>query len=72
MQNLGQLLSNHTQAMSKLKLQMSQLAYSLSERPNGTLPSQPLINHRNSSQANMNQDQPLNQCNVVHTLRLEK
>jgi len=47
MQNTGQLLSNHTQEISKLKVQMSQLASSLSERLKGTLPNQLLIYRKN-------------------------
>ena len=48
---------------------MSQLVSFLSERPKGTLPSQPLVNPKNSSQAYEVQDSQINQCNVVHTLR---
>ena len=44
MQNQGQTLNSHSQAISRLEMQMSQLASSLSERPKGTLPSQPLAN----------------------------
>ena len=51
MQNQGQILNNHTQVISRPEVQMSQLASSLSERPKGTLPSQPLINPKNSNQA---------------------
>ena len=51
---------------------MSQLTSSLSERPKKTLPSQPLINPRNFSQAHLAQDEQLNQCNVVYTLRSGK
>jgi len=51
---------------------MSQLANSVSERPKETLPSQPLTNPKNSSQANVTQDQQLNQCNVVQILRSGK
>ena len=72
MQNKGQLLSNHTQAISTLKFQMSQLANSLSERPKETLPSQPMTNPRNSSKAHLAKDEQLNQCNVVHTLSSRK
>jgi len=46
-------LNNYSQAISKLEVQMSQLANSLSERPEGTLPSQPLTNPRNSNQSNL-------------------
>jgi len=40
-QNQEQTLNNHSQAISRLEIQMSQLASSLSERPKGTLPNQP-------------------------------
>ena len=50
MQNQGQTLNNHSQAISRLEIQMSQLANSLSERPKGTLPSQPLVNPKNFNQ----------------------
>ena len=68
MQNQGQMLNNHSQAVSSLEMQMSQLASSLSERPKGTLPSQPLINPKNSNQAYEIQDPLINQCDGVHTL----
>jgi len=51
---------------------MSQLASFLSERPMGTLPSQLLVNPKNFSQHYEVQDSQINQCNVVHTLRLGK
>ena len=51
-------------------MQMSQLASSLSA--NGTLPSQPLVNPKNSNQAYEIQDLSINQCNVIHTLRSGK
>ena len=51
---------------------MSQLASSLSERPKKILPSQLLIDSKNLSEAHVAQDQQINQCNVVHTLRSEK
>ena len=51
---------------------MSQLANSQNERLNGTLPSQPVTNPRNSQQVHLAEDQSLNQCNVVHTLRSGK
>ena len=51
---------------------MSQLANSQSERPKGTFPSQPLTIRRNSYQAHVVEDQQLNQCNVIHTLRSSK
>ena len=69
LQSTAQLLSNHTQAISRLEVQISQLASSLSERLKETLPSQPLTNTRNSSQAHGAQDQQINQCNIVHILR---
>jgi len=49
-QNTGQMLNNHTHAISRLEVQISKLASSLSERTKGTLPSQPLANPKNSSQ----------------------
>jgi len=48
---------------------MSQLVSSINERPKGTLPSQPVANLMNSSQVHMAEKDPMNQCNVVHTLR---
>ena len=72
MQNQGQLLNNHTQVISRLEVQMSQLASSFNERSKGTLPSQPLANPKNSSQAYEIQDSQINQCNVVNTLRSGK
>jgi len=48
---------------------MSQLANPQNEKQNSTLPNQPVMNPRNSQQAHLAEDQPLNQCNVVHTLR---
>jgi len=57
MQNTRQLLSNNSQVKSRLDVQMSQLASSLSERPKGTLPSQPLMNSRTSIQAHLAEDQ---------------
>ena len=51
MQNHGQMLNNHAHAISILEVQMCQLASSLSEKPMGALPSQPLVNPKNSSQA---------------------
>ena len=71
-QNQGQTLNNHSQAISRLKMQMSQLVSSLNERPKGTLLSQPLVNPKNSNQAYENQDPSINQCNVVHTLQSGK
>ena len=51
---------------------MSQLANSQNERQKGTLPSQPIMNPMNSQQAHLIEDQSLNQCNAVHTLRSRK
>jgi len=51
---------------------MSQLSSSLSERPKGILSSQSLTNPRYSSQSHLAHDEQLNQCNVVHILRLGK
>jgi len=57
-----------TQALNRIKKkQVSQQANPISERPKGTLPSQPLSNPRNFRQVNEAQD--LDQCNVIHTLR---
>ena len=72
MQNQGQTLNNHSQAISRLKVQMSQLANSLSKRLKGTLPTQPLVNLKNSNQAYEVQDSQINQCNIVHTLKSGK
>ena len=51
---------------------MCQLDNPQNERQKGTLPSQPVINLRNSQQAHLAEVQSLNQCNVVHTLRSGK
>jgi len=56
-------------AISRLEGQMSQLASFISERHRGTLPSQPITNPKNYSLAHMAQEDPMNQCNMVHTLR---
>ena len=56
----------------RLEVQMSQLAISQNEKLKGTLPSQPLTNPKNSYQAHLAEDQSLNQCNIVHTLRSGK
>jgi len=53
-------------------MQTSQLASSLSEKPKGTLLSQPLVNPKNSNQAYEVQDPQINQCNAVHTLQSGK
>ena len=50
------MLNSHTQVISRLKVQMSQLASSLSETPKGILSSQPLANPKNPSQAYEVQD----------------
>ena len=60
------------QTIQRLQVQMSQLSNPQNERKKGTLPSQPVMNPRNSQQAHLTEDQSLNQCNAVHTLRLEK
>ena len=60
MQNQGQTLNNYSQAISGLEIQMNQLASSLSERPKGTLPSQALVNPKNSNQAYEIQDPSIN------------
>ena len=64
--------NNNAQAITRSEVQTSQLANSQSERPKGTLPSQPLANPKNSTQVHLAEDQSLNQCNVVHTLRSGK
>jgi len=69
---LTSFMQNTGQAISKLEGQMSQLASFISEKPKGTLRSQPIRNPRNSSQAHVAQEDPLNQCNVVYTLQSEK
>ena len=51
---------------------MRQLTSSISERSKRTLPNQLVTNPRNSSQAYVAQEDAMNQCNVVHTLRLGK
>ena len=51
---------------------MSQLASFLSEKPEGTLLSEPIINPRNSSQAHLAQEDHINQCNLIHTLQSGK
>ena len=61
-------MQNAGQAISRLEVQMSQLARSISERLKGTLPSQPVVNSRNSSQGNLAQEDQMNQCNLIHTL----
>ena len=71
-QNQEQTLNNYTRTISRFKVQMSQLANSLSERPKGTLPSKLLVNPKNSNQAYEVQDFQINQCNIVHTLRSGK
>ena len=58
------------QAMTRLENQFSQQTNTISERPKGTLPNQPLSNPINFRQANEAQDP--NQCNLVHTLRSKK
>ena len=52
---------------------MSQLASSLSERPKGTLPSQPVANPKDSCQAHLAQEDQINQCNlIIHCGRKNK
>ena len=69
-ESLIQTLQNsYTQAITRLEVQISQLANSQNERLKGTLPSQPVTNPRNSYQVHLAEDQPLHQCNVVHALR---
>ena len=64
------LQNNNAQAITRLEVQMSQLANSQSERP--TLPSQHVTIPRSSSQVLQAEDQQFNQCNDVHTLRSGK
>ena len=59
------------QTIQRSEVQISQLANPQNERQKGTLPSQPVMNLRNSQQAHLAEDQSLNQCNV-HTLRSRK
>jgi len=61
-------MQNTGQAISSLEGQMSQLTSSINERPKGTLPSQLVTNPKNSSQAHVAQEDPMNQCNMVHML----
>ena len=51
--------NSHTQAIMRLEVQMSQLTNSQNERLKGTLPSQPIMNRRNSQQAHLVEDQSL-------------
>ena len=53
------------QTIQKLEVQMSQLATPQNERQKGTLPTQPIMNPKNSQQAYLVEDPSLNQCNVV-------
>ena len=64
--------NNNAQAITKLKVQINQLANLQNEKPKGTLPSQPLTNPQNSNQVNLAEDQQFNQCNIAHTLRSVK
>ena len=63
-----QMLNSHIQAMTRLEVQMSQLANSLNERPKRALPSLPFHNPKNTNPVHMVQDLQINQCNIVHTL----
>jgi len=65
-------MQNTGQVISRLEDQLSQLISFKSEGLKGTLPSQPIANCRNSSQAHVAQEDTMNQCNVVHMLRLGK
>ena len=60
------------QTIQRVEVQISQLANLENERQKDTLPSQPIMNPRNSQQAHLAEDQSLNQCNAVHTLRSGK
>ena len=57
------------QTVQRLEVQITQLANPQNERLKGTLPSQRVKNPRNSQQAHFTEDQSLNQCNIMHTLR---
>jgi len=59
------------QTIQRLEVQMSQSDNPQNERKKGTL-SQPIMNPRNSQQAHLAEDQSLNQCNAIHTLRSRK
>ena len=69
---LASFMQNTGQAISRLERQMSQLANSINERPKGTLSSQSVTNPRNSIEAHMPEEDPMNQYNFVHTLRSGK
>ena len=60
------------QTIQRPEGQMSKLANLQYERQKGILPSQPIMNPKNSQQAHFAKDQSLNQCNAVHTLRSGK
>jgi len=66
------LQNNNAQGITRLEVQISQLAGSLIERPKESLPSQPLADPRNSSQAHLAQKDQMNQYNLIHTLRSGK
>ena len=51
---------------------MSQLASSINKRPKETLPSQPVANLTNSSQAHLAQEDQMNQYNLIHIFCSEK
>jgi len=69
---LASFIQNTGQAISRLEVQMSQLASPLSERPKRTLPCQPVANPRDSNQAHLAQEDQMNQYNLIHTLRSGK
>ena len=58
--------------MSKLQVQIGQLANSLNERRKGMLLSQPLPNPKNHFPLHEVEDMDPSQCNTVHILRSEK
>ena len=60
------------QIIQRIEVQMSQLANPQNERQKGTLPNQPIMNLRNSQHAHLAENQSLNQCNAVHTLKSGK
>jgi len=66
---LTSFMQNTGQVISRLEGQMSQLINFISEWPKWTFPNQPVTNPRNYSQAHMVQEDPMNQYNVIHTMR---
>ena len=75
MQQTGQTLASNTQAISRLEVQVGQLASQIGERERGKFPSQPEPNPRGSSPQNQflaqssAQGARLEQVNAITTLR---